>query len=190
MRDELIADETFEGVDYTTTPLPNAEYDNCSFIDCNFSGSSLAGSMFIDCELNNCDLSNASLKDTGLKGVRFSHCKLLGLHFMDCSPFLFSVSFSHCQLNYSSFYQMKMEQNIFDHCEMVEVDFTATILRSSVFSHCNLLGAKFDHSNLEKADFRTALNYTIDPEINRLKKAKFSLQGVVGLLQKYDITVD
>ena len=46
-----------------------------------------------------------------------------------------------------------------------------------------------DQTILEKADFRTAKNYSIDPEQNRLKKAKFSLSGVVGLLRKYDIVV-
>ena len=43
---------------------------------------------------------------------------------------------------------------------------------------------------LEKADFRTAFNYSIDPENNRMKKAKFSPPEVVGLLNKYDIEID
>jgi fluoroquinolone resistance protein len=43
---------------------------------------------------------------------------------------------------------------------------------------------------LEKADFRTAYNYSIDPEKNRIKKAKFSIFGVTGLLDKYDIEIE
>jgi fluoroquinolone resistance protein len=43
---------------------------------------------------------------------------------------------------------------------------------------------------LEKADFRTSNGYSIDPEMNRIKKAKFSLEGVAGLLDKYDIEVE
>jgi fluoroquinolone resistance protein len=43
---------------------------------------------------------------------------------------------------------------------------------------------------LEKADLRTAYNYSIDPSINKIKKAKFSLPGVVGLLSKYDIEIE
>ena len=35
--------------------------------------------------------------------------------------------------------------------------------------------------------FQTAYNYKIDPEINPMRKAKFSTQGIVGLLDKYDI---
>jgi len=52
------------------------------------------------------------------------------------------------------------------------------------------MGATFDKATLEKADFRTAINYSIDPTNNRIKKAKFSLLGVVGLLDKFDISID
>ncbi len=38
--------------------------------------------------------------------------------------------------------------------------------------NCDLNRAVFDNSILEKADFRTSLNYSIDPELNRIKKAK------------------
>jgi len=53
-----------------------------------------------------------------------------------------------------------------------------------------LAGSIFDNSVLEKTDFTTASNYSIDPEINRIKKAKFSLPAVVGLLNKYDIVIE
>jgi uncharacterized protein YjbI with pentapeptide repeats len=59
-----------------------------------------------------------------------------------------------------------------------------------MFDNCDLTGAVFDHTNIEKADFRTSYNYTIDPEINRIKKAKFSILGVSGLLDKYDIDIE
>ena len=41
----------------------------------------------------------------------------------------------------------------------------------AVFHECNLLGAMFDQTNLEKADLRTAINFSIYPEQNKLKKA-------------------
>jgi hypothetical protein len=43
---------------------------------------------------------------------------------------------------------------------------------------------------LEKADFRSAFNFSIDPEMNRMKKAKFSRTGVFGLLHKYNIEIE
>jgi fluoroquinolone resistance protein len=59
-----------------------------------------------------------------------------------------------------------------------------------VFDNCDLTRATFDRSVLEKADFRTSYNYSIDPENNKIKKAKFSLLGVSGLLDKYDIAIE
>jgi hypothetical protein len=43
---------------------------------------------------------------------------------------------------------------------------------------------------LEKADLRTSYNYSIDPETNKIRKARFALLGIRGLLEKYDIPID
>ncbi|WP_086936325.1 pentapeptide repeat-containing protein [Chamaesiphon minutus] len=59
-----------------------------------------------------------------------------------------------------------------------------------MFENCDLTDAIFQYTILEKADFRTAYNYSIDPELNRIKKAKFSRSGIAGLLDKYDIDID
>jgi uncharacterized protein YjbI with pentapeptide repeats len=58
------------------------------------------------------------------------------------------------------------------------------------FDHCDLTKATFDNSNLEKVDFRTAFNYNTSPETNRIKKAKFSSQGLAGLAQHHDIITE
>jgi fluoroquinolone resistance protein len=50
--------------------------------------------------------------------------------------------------------------------------------------------AIFDNTILEKADFRTSFNYSINPERNKMKKSKFSTAGIAGLLDKYDIEVE
>ena len=57
-----------------------------------------------------------------------------------------------------------------------------TDLTSATFDNCDLTQAVFDNTILEKADFRTSFNYSIDTEINRIKKAKFSIWGISGLL--------
>ena len=59
-----------------------------------------------------------------------------------------------------------------------------------MFDNCDLARAIFANSILEKADFRTSYNFSIDPEINKIKKAKFSLTTVSGLLGKYDIEIE
>ncbi|MEI9959311.1 MAG: pentapeptide repeat-containing protein [Ferruginibacter sp.] len=73
---------------------------------------------------------------------------------------------------------------------MQEVDFTGCDLTEANFDNCDLTNAHFENTILEKADFRTAINFIIDPEINKIKKAKFPLSGIAGLLNKYDIAID
>jgi uncharacterized protein YjbI with pentapeptide repeats len=72
---------------------------------------------------------------------------------------------------------------------MHEVDFSESDLSNATFDNCDLLTATFDRTVLEKADFRTAYNYAIDPENNRIKKARFSTAGLAGLLFKYDLDI-
>ncbi|HEX6181043.1 MAG TPA: pentapeptide repeat-containing protein, partial [Chitinophagaceae bacterium] len=63
-------------------------------------------------------------------------------------------------------------------------------LTSAIFDNCDLSKTTFDNTILEKTDFRTSHNYSIDPDINKIRKARFSYPGVLGLLGKYDIDVD
>jgi uncharacterized protein YjbI with pentapeptide repeats len=79
---------------------------------------------------------------------------------------------------------------VFKYSQLKEVDFTESDLTNALFESCDLMMATFDHTILEIADFRSAFNYTIDPEINKLKGAKFSTLGLSGLLAKYNIEIE
>jgi uncharacterized protein YjbI with pentapeptide repeats len=115
---------------------------------------------------------------------------MLGLRFDTCNEFGLSFSFDSCQLNHSSFYKTKIKKTIFKNSQLQEVDFAACGLTSAVFENCDLSGAVFENTDIEKADFRTSYNYSIDPEINRITKARFSILGVSGLLEKYNIIIE
>ena len=130
-------------------------------------------------------ITNISFKDS-----KFKDCKLLGLRFDECNKFGFSVEFESCQLNLSTFYKQNLKNSKFKDSSLREVDFTESNLTNVIFNKCDLSGAIFKSTLLEKSDFRTSYNYSIDPELNRIKKAKFSLIGVIGLLDKYDIQIE
>lgn len=100
-----------------------------------------------------------------------------------------SFSFENCTLNHSSFFKTKIIKTTFKDVQLQEVDFTEADLTNSVFDNCDLTGATFDNTIIEKADFSTSYGYSIDPEINRIKKAKFSIHGIAGLLEKYDLKI-
>lgn len=73
--------------------------------------------------------------------------------------------------------------------KLIEVDFTEADLTKVNFDNCDLSGAIFERTNLEKANFNTAFNYSIDPEDNKIKGAKFSISGLAGLLENHKIII-
>lgn len=113
------------------------------------------------------------LTKTAFRDCKFKDSKLLGLRFEDCDGFLFSAGFEDCRLNLSSFYKMKLKKTIFKNSSLHEVDFTEADLTSSFFHNCDLERSIFENSIVEKAHFRTAYNYSINPEITALEKRSF-----------------
>jgi uncharacterized protein YjbI with pentapeptide repeats len=189
MGTNYIEEKSFTDINFAENELTGEEYENCKFSTCNFSSASVAGINFIDCEFNGCNFSLTDLNKTAMRDVAFIDCKVVGLHFDACKDFLFSVSFKNCVLNISSFYKLKLKKTIFASTKLEEVDFTEADLSGSVFSDCDLNKTIFDNTILQKVDFTTARNYSIDPGKNDIKKAKFSLPEVVGLLSNYDIEI-
>jgi len=185
-----LGNKTYERIDFREYPLMKWDYENCQFNNCDFANTDLSEMKFIECEFRNCNISLVKLSKAVFRDVRFINCKMLGLPFYDCSEFGLSFNVDNCNLGHSSFYKTKIKKTIFKDSQLTEVDFTDCDLANSSFENCNLANAKFENTILEKVDFRTSHNYSIDPEINRVKKAKFSLTQVGGLLDKYDIEID
>ncbi len=190
MNPNYTQDQTLKGENYSQEKLPLGDYENCIFINCNFSGSDLSDCMFSECEFDGCDLSMAKLANTSFRKVRFRNCKLLGLRIEHCNPFLLAFDFDNCILNFSSFYKLKMKKVQFKSCSIQDVEFIESEFPYSSFEDSDLNRTVFQASNLEGSDFRTAYNYSIDPEINRITKAKFFVEGLPGLLEKYNLSIE
>lgn len=182
-------DKEFKNIDYSEKDLRNRKFINCNFLNCNFTKSDLSNNDFTDCSFSDCNFSMAKLSNSGLKNAGFTNCKLIGVSFNECSSFLFSVKFRSCNLDYTSFLKKVMKKTEFIDCSLREADFTEADLTMAVFDKCNLYNAVFFHTLLEKTDFRTAINIILDPERNRIKKARFSAEGALGLLAKYNIEI-
>ncbi len=186
----LIEEQTFNKINFREEKLTKADYELCSFETCDFSNSDLSNIKFIECEFIDCNLSSSNTHDTAFQNVKFEDCKMLGLQFDKCDSFGFEISLENCQLDHTSSYKMKLNNFKVVNSKLIDVDFTEANLSGVQFETCDLQNAIFERSNLEKCDFRTAFNYSIDPENNRIKAAKFSVEGVSGLLAKYQIVID
>jgi len=170
--------------------LKKGEYEDCDFTNCDLSQFNLTDYVFLNSRFRDCNLSLVKLNNTAFREVTFKDCKLLGAPFYHCNDFGLAIQFNNCWLENASFFKLKLKQVRFESCKLHEVDFSDCDLSGNYFNHCDLLNAKFEHTLLEKTDFRTAFNYTLDPALNRVKKAKFSIAGAVGLLAKYDIIIE
>jgi fluoroquinolone resistance protein len=170
--------------------LLKGEYERCTFKNINLVNSDLTNYRFIDCIFIECDLSLAKIYKTTFRDIVFKNCKMLGLRFDTCNALGLSFSFEGCQLNHSSFYKTKIKRMAFADSQLIETDFSEADLTSVRFENSNLEGAMFDRTILETADLRSSYNYSIDPEFNRIKGAKFSITGVAGLLDKYNIVIE
>jgi uncharacterized protein YjbI with pentapeptide repeats len=190
MNQIFIEDQKFAKIDYKVKTLEKGEYENCTFTDCDFSNTDLSDIIFSECGFITCNLSLIKLSNTAFRNIAFKGCKMLGLYFDHCNEFGLSFGFDTCILNHSSFYKAKIKKTLFVNSQLQEVDFTECDLAGALFDNCDLTRATFVKTNLEKCDFRTSFHYSLDPEMNRIKKAKFSVQGVAGLLNKYDIEID
>jgi len=183
-------EEHFEKLDFKERPLPKGTYEQCGFTGCDFGESDIAAISFISCEFNNCNLSMARIVKTTFQEARFTGCKMLGLRLEHCNNFLLSFHFENCILDHASFYQLKLKGTRFINCRIRDADFTECDLTAAVFNDTDLAGSVFDQSVLERADMRTAFNYMINPEKNRIRKAKFSTSSIAGLLAHYDIIIE
>lgn len=178
-------DRQFDGLN----TLSCAEYEQCVFNECDLSECDLSAFKFVDSIFQHCNLSLTKIQNTAFRNVKFKHCKMLGLQFEDCASFGLAFSFEDCQLNHASFFKVKMPKTVFRDTPMIGVDFTGADLSGAVLANCNLSEAIFDLTNLEGADLYSAYNFSINPENNSVKMAKFSLFSLSGLLDKYEIEI-
>lgn len=187
---DIEEDKTFTKILAEAITGNKRTFENCRFISSDLSYADLSGITFANCFFDECNLSLIKLRETGLQDVQFKGCKLTGADFSKSNDFLFEVSFTNCILDNAIFYKKKNKGAKFNDCSLIETDFTEADLTEVQFNNCNLHRAFFNHTVLKNADFRTSYNFIIDPDINNLKKARFSVQGLPGLLARYDIRIE
>lgn len=185
----IVEEQTFTKITGEFFVGKRATFENCRFINCDFSYADLSKQVFTGCQFEGCNMSLVRLSETGLQDIHFKDCKLSGADFSKSQGFLFAVNFESCILDNAIFYKKKNKGAKFTDCSMLETDFTEADLTGAIFNNCNLNRAFFDRTVLKTADLSTSYNFIIDPNNTDIKKAKFSVQGLPGLLVKYGIKI-
>lgn len=190
MNHAYFEDQVFEFTSTEPHQLSPGTYEGCRFLNNNFTATDLSELRFIECNFESCILDRVRLSMTAFNQVQFKDCKMMGIDFEHCHKNTFTIGFDNCILNFSNFSNRKMHHTIFKKCNLTETDFSRADLTECIFDECDLLNSKFDRTILVKADLRTAFNFSIDPETNSLKNARFSTTNIAGLLYKYGLLIE
>ncbi|WP_322970362.1 pentapeptide repeat-containing protein [Faecalibacter sp. LW9] len=190
MNKNYTADQRFDKIDFTISPLSFGDFEQCQFSHCNFNGVDLNDFNFINCEFMECNLSLAQINGTTFQDVNFENCKMVGFNLEACNKFGLKVKFNHCVLNNSSFYEVQLPKSHFKDCALENVDFAYADFSQAYFENCNLKNAIFDQTNLEKANLTSSYNFSINPTQNKIKNAKFSRENCLGLLDIFNVKIE
>ncbi len=183
-----IKNQDFQTV-FEPEALMYADFENCVFNRCDFRACNFTGVAFIDCVFNDCNFASAKINYVGFRGAQFNRCNFSDVNFAMVDPLLFDISFTGCNLDYTKFYTLKLPRTIFTDCSIVASDFMSADLSDAIFDNCDLHQSTFIDTICHRTDFLSSFNYTMDPERNKLKKAIFSKDGLIGLLSKHGIVV-
>lgn len=179
----------FENIVYADKHIVNRFFDTCTFYKSALQNCLFDGCTFENCIFEECDLSLIKLKDTAFKGAHFNNCKAIGIHWFDAENPL-TIHFNRSNISYSSFFGKNLKKAQFVSCHALEVDFTECNLTQANFKDTELAGAKFSTTDLTQANFVGATNYYINPQINKVKKAKFKLPEALVFLQSLEIIIE
>lgn len=180
-------DNIFRDIDFTYEELPATDLEQVRFFNCTFS--TIAGVLFSDCIFDGCNFSNVAFTNCKLDNVTFKNSKLTGTDFSKARDFGFQISCDNCILDYAILEGKKLNKSTFANCRIQGTDFTQADLSKCKFYQCDFSDAIFMNTNLTGVDFTTSKNFTIDPTLNTVKKAKFLSVDLHGLLTKFDIVV-
>ena len=181
--------QTFTRLTLKDEIISAREFEDCRFEACSFTSCTFDKVKFINCTFEGCFLSVIKASGSRFLETQFTKCKALGFNWSKTDA-VRDLSFHECQLNYSDFSYLKIPSIKILGCEAKEVDFTEADLTGADLQNTDFENSRFYNTNLSGADLRGARNFYIDVKNNMLKKARFSFNGAVTLLDCLDIVIE
>lgn len=189
-------DQVIKGLSLDRQEMNGIEFSGCTFLKCSFEEVSFTACRFYDCSFKKCNLNLARIDGAVFRNTRFEDSKVIGVNWVKAAwgkpglrqPFK-SIDFYKSTLNYSSFMGLSLPKIMIQKCIARDVDFSDASLKQADFSFTDFTNAVFRHTDLTEANFVGATNYFIQPALNTLKKARFSLPEAMTLLYNLDIEI-
>ena len=174
--------------------LRNKRFENCTFVRSSFIGTKFHSCTFVDCEFKLCNLSSAQFKYTSFTDTVFDESKLIGINWTQAkwpninlsSP----IKIYKSNISHSSFFELELREIIIEECKAHDVDFRGCDLSNGIFISTDFQSSLFMHTKLYAANFTDAINYSINPKENDIRKGKFSMPDVISLLHYFEIEIE
>lgn len=186
-------DQSFKGLALNGDELRGSEFDSCSFDDCSFADAIWRDCQFTNCLFRNCDLSLLQVPISDFLATRFDGCRLIGVDWTRAAwnsiRLDSTIGFANCTLSHSTFIGLRLRGLQLVESVATNVDFREADLARANFANTDLRNSLFINTDLSGADLSRARHYTIAPQQNKLKQAKFSLPEAMSLLYNLDITL-
>lgn len=186
-------EESFEKLNYSQEKIIANKYEQCVFAGCNFAKAIFQSCKFYDCEFRNCDISLIKVTDSTFSNNLIEGSKAIGINWADImvpSVKIYNpVEFVNSNINYSVFQGLDLREIQIFGCQAREVNFEDVNLSMADLRLSDFANSVFRRTNLSKANFTDAFNYSIDIHNNNLKGAIFSLPEAVSLLKSLDINL-
>jgi len=183
--------QTFDDLDLRQITIERSEFEDCEFRACSFQEIEWQGCSFLNCVFTGCQWHLNRVTNSSFKEVTFQDSTVIGVDWTQASwpkkSLFCALQFARCTLNHSTFIGLNLRDLRLLDCMAHNVDFEETDLTQAICRGTDFTNSRFCRTNLTKADFTGAKNYSIAADQNTLKKTKFSLPEAMSLLDHLDI---
>ena len=193
---EVYEAQTFDGLSLDEQSIHEVEFIECRFTNCSFRETRFDACKFEDCTFEGCELSLMTVNGNVFKAVVFRKSKLVGVNWTQAAwgdakvaSLSEPIELHECSIKYALFMGLNLERIRIEDCSALEADFSEANLAGANLRGTDLAKAIFRNSNLSGANLVGAKNYFIDPNLNDISKARFSLPEAMSLLYGLDIEI-
>lgn len=176
-------------------PLPSGPWTNHHFENCHFEGLTFGemdwrNTRFENCTFERCNLVGVRWTGARLHGVDFKECTVDRLRWSTLSPQFLNLSLHECQATGGDWSDLDLKGCKLIDSNLSACDFSGADARNVDWSGSKLTEVIFHRSDLREGDFRTAIEWNIDPQENRVRDARFASNNLEGLVGRMGIRLD
>ena len=183
--------QTFDALALQQIVIERSEFEDCEFRACSFQDVHWQGCSFLHCVFKECQWRLNTVTGSSFKDVTFENSTVIGVDWTQAAwpkkSLFCALQFTRCVVNHSTFIGLNLRDMQLVECVAHDVDFEETDLTQAVCRGTDFTNSRFCRTNLTKADFSGAKNYSIAAQQNTLKKTQFSLPEAMSLLYHLDI---